>query len=172
MTKSSECDFYCPDCHSIMKYRDSRPRIMRQHGGVTHHVMVERYYCRKCHHLHTILPDFLVPYKHYSSEVIQDVLDEVVDEETPEDADGPSPLTMKEWKLWFKKNFLRMEALAKTAILNILGLEEEIPEAGGSLLRYYREHNDRWLAVILRYVYNSGGFLVPFRSWKNAPAFE
>lgn len=145
---------------------------MRLHGGITQHVLVRRYYCCKCHHLHTQLPDVLTPFKHYCSEVIQDVLDEVVDESSPEDAEGPSPMTMKEWRLWFRNNVLRMEGFAKTALQNIVGSLEKIPGNGESLLSYYRDHTDRWLAIMLRYVYNSGGFLVSIRSWKYAPTSE
>lgn len=155
-----------------MKYRDSRPRIMRTHGGKTHHVMVRRYYCSRCHHLHTQLPDVLLPYKHYCSETVQDVLDEIVDEQSPEDADGPSPMTMKEWRKWFQINVLRMEGLAKNALQGIVGSAKEIPESDGSLLKYYRDHSDRWLSTIIRYIYNSGGFLTSLRSRNNAPAFR
>ena len=55
-----------------------------------------------------MLPDFLVPYKHYNEETISGVLDGVVN---PDDEDSevyPSEMTMLRWHHWFILNQLNM----------------------------------------------------------------
>ena len=39
---------------------------------------IRRFRCAECHSYHNELPDCLVPYKHYETEVIAGVLDECV----------------------------------------------------------------------------------------------
>ena len=61
-----------------LSYRDSCKRILLQEGQEGHerHVcIIRRMKCTKCGILHRELPDFLVPYKHYTAEVISGVLD-------------------------------------------------------------------------------------------------
>ena len=53
-----------------------------------------------------MLPDFLVPYKHYNEETISGVLDGIVN---PDDEDSevyPSEMTMLRWHHWFILNQL------------------------------------------------------------------
>ena len=76
---------YCPVCGELLSYRDSCERIMRLEGGDRQRFLIRRLKCSNCGKLHRELPDCLVPYKHYASEVISGVLDGVV---TPEDDDS------------------------------------------------------------------------------------
>ena len=112
-----------------------------------------------CRRIHTVLPDCLVPYKHYASEVIAGVLDEVI---TPDDADTedyPCEATMHRWKHWLMVNYLRMEGYLKSIGHRLLGLKEGLLVSTVSLLEKLRLSNERWLEAILRMIYNSGGFL-------------
>jgi hypothetical protein len=73
-----------------------------------------------------VLPDCLVPYKHYASEVIAGVLDEVI---TPDDADTedyPCEATMHRWKHWLMVNYLRMVGYLNSIGHCLLGLVHRI----------------------------------------------
>ena len=69
----------CPVCQGTLKPRDTRLRIWCEEGHDVFRIKV----CR----LHTELPDCLSPYKHYTSETIEGVLDGVV---TPHDETSES----------------------------------------------------------------------------------
>ena len=108
----------CPSCGGQLHYRDSRKRSMRMEGGEKLHLQVCRFRCKRCRHYHTELPDCVVPYKHYVSEVICGVLDGVVG---PDDLDAevyPSAMTMLRWLQWFLANIQNMEGhLHRTMML-------------------------------------------------------
>jgi len=61
--------------------------------------------CRSCGKIHTELPDFLQPFKHYVSQVIEDVLDKVT---TSCPAEGS---TIKRWKQWFNKSTEKIDGI-------------------------------------------------------------
>ena len=44
----------------------------------------------------------MIPYKHYGSEMIEDVLDDVVDPDDLETGNYPGEGTMKHWKWWME----------------------------------------------------------------------
>jgi hypothetical protein len=103
----------------------------------------------------------VVPYKHYETETISGVLEEIV---TPADADSenyPSETTMERWKEWYRQNKANMEGHLQR-ISYRLGLDN-----GGSairLLEYLKSTTEKWLEAILRVIYNSGGYLAPIRA--------
>ena len=90
LVKSSVTSHLCPKCHSILRYRDSRKRILRKEGGTKQHLLIRRFYCEQCQAYHTELPDCLTPYKHYETEVISGVLDGVVTVDDLDSEDYPS----------------------------------------------------------------------------------
>ena len=83
--ESSENSHICPVCQGMLRYRDSRPRIRKKEGGTRECLMIRRFRCQNCHSYHNELPDCLVPYKHYETEVIAGVQDEI---NLPEDKDS------------------------------------------------------------------------------------
>jgi len=134
---------------------------MKLEGGERRFLRVERRICTNggCRRIHTVLPNCLVPFKHYAAEVIAGVLDEVI---TPDDADAedyPCEATMHRWKHWLMVNYLRMEGYLKSIGHRLLGLEKGLLASTVSLLETLRLSNDCWLEAILRMIYNSGGFL-------------
>ena len=92
--ESSVTTHMCPICQATLRYRDSRPRIRRKEGGLKDQLIIRRFYCKNCHSYHNELPDCLVPYKHYETEVISGVLDGVVQPEDLDSEDYPSCATM------------------------------------------------------------------------------
>ena len=70
-------------------------------------LMVRRFRCSSCHALHTELPDCLIPYKHYQTEIISGVIDGVVTQDDLECEDYPCFDTMRLWMAWFTQNLQR-----------------------------------------------------------------
>jgi len=68
---------------------------------------------------------------------------------------------MKKWKHWLIANQLRIDGYLKSIGYHLPGFSEELLKSGMSLLEELRRSNERWLETILRFIYNSGGFLVP-----------
>ena len=161
--ESSENSHLCPLCQGTLRYRDSRPRIRKKEGGRKEHLMIRRFQCQNCHSHHNELPDCLVPYKHYEAEVIAGVLDEVILPEDLDSEDYPSFNTMLRWLQWFRENLQRIEGYLRTVGYQILNLGEELLFTPGLLLNKLRNSCQNWLELILRLIYNSGGFLVPIR---------
>lgn len=161
--ESSENSHICPVCQGNLRYRDSRPRIRKKEGGRMARLMIRRFRCDNCHSYHNELPDCLVPYKHYEAEVIAGVLDEIVVPEDLDSEDYPSFSTMLRWIQWFKENLHRMEGYLRTTGYQILKMEEKVLFTSDSLLNEIRNRYPNWLELILRLIYNSGGFLVPIR---------
>lgn len=103
-----------------------------------------------------------MPYKHYETEVISGVLDGVVQPDDLDSEDYPSFTTMLRWLQWFRENHERINGYLRTIREFLLGYNEE-KLSSVSLLDSFRNQYQNWLEIILRQIYNSGGFLVPIR---------
>ena len=134
---------YCPVCGEPLSYRDSCIRIMRLEGGRKRRFLIRRLKCSSCGRLHRELPDCLVPYKHYASEVISGVLDG------------------HRWHCWLEANRLRIDRYLKSTGFRLLGFSIELLGSRMPLLDKLRSSRPEWLETLLRFLYNSGGFLVP-----------
>lgn len=136
---------------------------MKLEGGEKRTIRIERMKCTNngCGRLHNALPDCLAPYKHYASEVIAGVLDEIITPDDAEDEDDPCETTMLRWKHWLMANRLRIDGYLKSIGHRLLGLGEGLLRSNVSLLETLRSSNGCWLETILRMIYNSGGFLEP-----------
>lgn len=111
--------------------------------------------CRKCHRL---LPDELLPYKHYESDLIEAVIDGVVGEDDEALEEGPSPETMKRWREWWEKLKAEAEGRIRSAAYRILDLSEQFLGSQDSLLGRIKERLvEGWLAATIKIMCNSGG---------------
>ena len=152
---------FCPHCMQLLRHRDWRNRICKKEGGEKKFIQVERMKCSRCRRLHTALPDILTPGKHYQTEVIAGVLDEVV---TPDDLEAesyPCEKTMQRWHHWFMANRLYINGKLKADGYGRLGFSEALLLSEVSLLDELRLIRQDWLETILRFIYNLGGFLDP-----------
>lgn len=70
---------------------------------------------------------------------------------------------MLRWLQWFRENLQRIEGYLRTAGYQILNLGEELLFTSDLLLNKIRNRYQNWLELILRLIYNSGGFLTPIR---------
>lgn len=69
---------------------------------------------------------------------------------------------MYRWHHWLMVNNLRIDGYLKSVGYRLLGFGEELLNASMSLLDKLRSSSEEWLETILRFIYNSGGFLVSF----------
>ncbi len=170
MVKSNESKPPCPYCEGPLEYRDSVMRILRREGGAKNWLIIRRLKCLTCNTLHRELPDCLLPYKHYESEIISGVIDEIV---TPDDLDSenyPSAETMLLWLAWFTRNLQNIEGLLQRAARSILAVDQwSDVSAQDSLLETIRQRSPNWLERIIRIIYNSGGRLPSIGAMAFAP---
>ena len=151
---------YCPVCGEPLVYRDSCERGMLLEGHERRTYLIRRLKCHKCRKLHRELPDFLAPFKQYAVEIISGVLDGIVTSEDEDSVEYPCEKTMFRWHHWLFINQLRIDGYLKSIGYRLLDFSEELLNSGMSLLVKLRCSTLQWLETILRFIYNSGGFLV------------
>ena len=122
--------------------------------------MINRLKCtnESCGKLHRQLTDGMVKFKHYSAEVVEDVLDGIISEE--DGLEQPCDNTMKHWRWWFAYNRTQMEGQIRSVGYGIMDLCDGFLKSGFSLLEGIRERiSPGWLGTVCRIIYNSGGAL-------------
>lgn len=149
----------CPCCGGQLKYRDSRLRIRKHEGGNPDYLCIRRFRCNTCGRYHNELPDVVLPYKHYESEIISGVIDNIVTPDDQDSEDYPSVSTMLHWLRWFRMNLANMEGYLRNAGYSILCFGKDFLFSDQSLLESVRKRYFNWLEKIIRIIYNSGGFL-------------
>ena len=163
----SEEEAICPKCGTPLEYRDRVKRVHKTEGGNREWYIIRRMRCPNEHcscGLHRELPDKLLPYKHYDSGLIEDVVDDVVPCEDPYTEDYPCEDTMNLWKLWWEHNRDRVEGWLRSVAYRFLGFSDEFLKSAHSLISELKRRLYRgWLLVVVRVVYNTGGWLVSER---------
>ncbi len=107
-----------------------------------------------------MLPDFMVPFKHYTEDVISDTVNDSSDHS--QICEGPSIATVRRWKRWIELNTPDIDGHLKSIGHRELGFTKELMNSGISLLRKLTcsiPHG--WLKTILCMIYNSGASLIP-----------
>ncbi|MGF7146337.1 hypothetical protein HNQ56_004804 [Anaerotaenia torta] len=85
----------------------------------------------------------MVPYKHYSAEVISGVLDGFVTKEDEDTEDYPCEMTIHRWHHWMVANTMRIDGYLKSIGYQMLGFTEELLKSGVSLLQELRSSHER-----------------------------
>jgi predicted RNA-binding Zn-ribbon protein involved in translation (DUF1610 family) len=85
----------CPYCGGELLCRDHVTRGVIHADGTVETLLIRRMFCPDCGHLHRELPDFVQPFKHYASGVIETVLDGNNSVCSAENS------TLSRWKVWF-----------------------------------------------------------------------
>lgn len=88
----------CPKCGEKRELFDWAKRIVRSKARATRYITIPRLFCPRCKEIHRKLPDYILPYKQYETEIIRGVLDETITCETYGFEDYPCEMTMKRWK--------------------------------------------------------------------------
>lgn len=100
-----------------------------------------------------MLPDSMVPYKHYEEYVITKALDEKYPGKT---VYLPSAQTIRRWAVWLTTNKERIEGLFRSVGYRVLNFNDELLFSTASLLEKLRRDTGHWLQVTIRFIYNSG----------------
>lgn len=87
----------CPECGGKLKHYDTVKRLVRGEGGSKKFVNVERYKCTSCCATHRALPDYIFPYKHYDSRIIDGVRKGKITPDILGFEDYPCAETMRRW---------------------------------------------------------------------------
>ena len=122
-------------------------------------MLIERRKCTNdsCRRTHRLLPDKCIPHKHYSSELIEDVIDGVIDEDSVANENYPSESTLQRWRLWAEQFLRNAEGKLRSAAYRILDLSEKFLGDRMSLLEGLKERiNYGWLSVAVRAYINTG----------------
>ena len=147
-------DLYCPHCGEQLVYRDSRLRIWRHCNEPTDRILIHRMLCRICNRLHTVLPDVLVPHKHYGASEIEAVLESEVR------SDEVSDSTVARWWRWIQGNEAQIEGVLQSLKLKA---EDNPPElrSNENLFINLKTIVRNWLSVVSRLVVNGGFAFLP-----------
>ncbi len=136
-------------------------RGKKEAGGKKKPRIIERRKCPECGRSYRLLPDDQIPYKHYSAEIIEKVIDEDYDfaeDELLEMEDYPCEATKARWRKWAEQLEKNAEGQVRSAGHRILGLPLEILSHTGSLLRGIKERiRWGWLPFIIGIMISTGG---------------
>jgi hypothetical protein len=133
-----------------MVVRDTRERGVIRYDGHKEIYRVHRMQCCGCRKLHTALPDFMLPFKHYDAQSIQATLDS-----KPDNCCVADDSTMRRWKRSFGIAQSTIIALLvsyymkmASSTASLFNLENILPKI--------RSGQTRWLAFVIRLLINSG----------------
>lgn len=87
----------CPICNGKLKYYDTVKRLVRTKNRKTKYIRIRRLRCTDCYRLHRELPNDILPYKQYESEIIIGVIEGLIDVNTIGFEDYPCEMTMQRW---------------------------------------------------------------------------
>lgn len=88
----------CPICCGELEYYDTVKRIVRTKNRKTKYILIRRLRCADCCHLHRELPNDILPYKQYESEIVIGVIEGLIDADTLGFEDYPCEMTMQRWR--------------------------------------------------------------------------
>jgi len=106
----SEGKLLCERCLRPMAVHSSYPRGIKETGEKIRITMV---WCSKCREWHAVLPDFLLPNKHYSANEIEGVIIDGETTQTEEIETVASETTVKRWLKHVGESIMRAVAKLK-----------------------------------------------------------
>lgn len=148
---------YCPHCGREMCVVGSRKRKVARASGSRIVLVIRRLRCDSCRRIHHELPDFIVPYKHYSAEVIENIL-----KEAKKTADFYSPCensTVRRTIQWFSLLLSYLEAAVQSLIEMNRHNSILVNELSSLLPLKPKSLPAGWLPRLVRALVNSGRWL-------------
>lgn len=117
----------CPICGGPLVGYGMYPRKLKTPEGKKE-LSIARYYCQRCKRTHAILPDFILPYKHYPAKVIEEAVEEVVEKQvTPEYVDGEQDISAtKRWVKTFKLLYSEISGTLESIAFRLYGKTSSI----------------------------------------------
>lgn len=88
----------CPDCNGELYFYDTVQRKLLTKYRKSYFIRIRRMKCNGCGRIHRELPDIVVPYKLYESEIIFGVVDGLISADALEYENYPCSGTMAIWK--------------------------------------------------------------------------
>ncbi len=132
-----------------MKVRDTRNRKCIMDNGERRTYRIRRLRCMECGLIHQELPDFMMPFKHYESKVIEKEID------GGQDHCPAPPTTRQRWLLFFRSFSKMAEAiLQRSWYSNYLESPSLLERC--SLLQKFRQHGPGWLTLLNRLIIEGG----------------
>ena len=136
-------------CGGHLAFKEYRLRIVRRSGEDKEFIEIRVLYCVDCNKSHRELPDFLLPYKHYTAQAVEAAVDR-------KKAECPvGERTVKRWRAWFK----RIRSYLAAGILAGLSAFEKVRLSALNPLDTLRAAGSGWLGGAIRRYVNSGGTL-------------
>ena len=81
----------------------------------------------------------MIPYKHYGSDIIEDVVDEVIGADDPGTENYPCEATMKHWKWWMLHNEANINGQMRSMLHHLMDFDIKFLKSGESLLKELKE---------------------------------
>lgn len=103
-----------------------------------------------------VIPYTLMPFKHYVSDIVEDVITGKEDEDSLCVTDGPCEKTIVLWRQWFLLNRYKMEADLRRNFSKLYELEWRILSETKSLIDSLKECGKLWLPFLLSLLYALG----------------
>ena len=133
-----------------MTARDSRLRFVIRENGDRETWIVRRLRCRSCGKLHTELPDFILPFKHYEAQTIQRTLDE-----EPDNSCAADDATLRRWRQSFSEASSSIIALLAAFYMKAANKTAPLFQFDNILCKL-RAGQKNWLTFVFRLLVNSG----------------
>jgi hypothetical protein len=140
----------CPFCQGPLTTRDSRPRFVTREDGGRETWIVRRLRCRSCGKIHTELPNFILPYKHYEALAIQKTLDD-----EPGNSCAADDSTLRRWRESFAQAAPHIIALLTALFMKAAEKSAPLFQFDNILLNI-RGKEKHWLTFVFRLLINSG----------------
>ena len=143
----------CPYCSGQMTVYDSRRRyVIRQATACKECYILRRLRCKSCKSIHTELPDFIQPFKHYDSQTIQDTIDKKQDNSCSADES-----TMSRWRTSFKDSQEAISTLLVAYYMRATGALASLFATGmDGIISKIRNTQPNWLSFVAGLLVNSG----------------
>jgi hypothetical protein len=144
----------CPVCCSpVLKVIGSRDRKVLNSCGTRIVLVIRRLRCSSCKRIHHELPDCIVPYKRYSSESIEAILDDTEDTVSCEES------TIYRIRKWFGdfSGYLAgcLGAFAARWDSNVIAVQSSVMHR----IKAFVGEEARWLARTVRPVVNTNNWV-------------
>lgn len=91
----------CRICGGSTKTYDRVKRILKGPRGSVEWKYIYRSKCTSCGHIQRELPEYMLPFKHYSKDIIEGVVEGLITEDTIGFEDYPCHMTMIRWSRSF-----------------------------------------------------------------------
>ena len=95
-------DIFCAHCKGRLTVNDCYQRHFIDEVGNRHYGLIAQGCCGACRKYPSLIPSFLMPYKHYKAEVIEKVIFEAEEKEVLSDCPADDA-TMRRWVNQFKE---------------------------------------------------------------------